>query len=94
MKIPAITGLLLVLLGACATDDASWVNPNLMTDQEIIAYNQSRRIWDQIVCTRGFGIRSHIKKRTCGTLSDLNRRAAATGEQLNIVSFGTPQIYH
>ena len=93
MKILTITGLLLVLLGACAADDGSWVNPNMMTDQEIIAYNQDKRIWDQIMCTRGFGVRSHIKKRTCGTLSELNRRAAATGEQLNIISFGTPQIY-
>lgn len=94
MKILAITGLLLMLLGACAAGDGSWVNPGLMTDQEIIAYNQDKRIWDQIVCSRGFGVRSHIKKRTCGTLSELNRRASATGEQLNTISFGTPQIYH
>ena len=30
MKIPAITGLLLALLGTCAADDGSWVNPSLM----------------------------------------------------------------
>ena len=90
----AISALLLALLGACAATDETRVNPNLMTDEEIIAYNKTQdRIWDQIHCAREFSTRSHIKKRYCGTLSQINRRAASTGEQLNIISFGTPQIY-
>ena len=94
MKIIACIGLLLTLLGGCAANEDSRVNPNTMTDEQIIAYNKTQRIWDQIYCTRKITVRSHIKKRNCATLSQLNRRAAATGEQLNIISFGTPQIYH
>ncbi len=94
MKNIGFTCILLALLAACAANDDSRINPNLMTDEEIIAYNETQdRIWDQIHCTREFKIQSHLKKRYCGTLSQLNRRAASTGEQLNIISFGGPQIY-
>ena len=95
MKSLAFFALLLLVLISCAATDDLRVNPNLMTDEEIIAYNQSQdRIWDHIVCAREFRVQSHIKKRYCGTLSELNRRASATGEQLNIISFGGgPLIY-
>ena len=86
--------LLVFVLSSCATPDSSTINPNLMTDEEIIAYNKTQdRIWDHIVCTREIRVQSHIKKRYCGTLSQLNRRASATGEQLNIISFGGDLIY-
>ena len=94
MKYIALVTLFLALLSACVANDDSRVNPNLMTDEEIIAYNQTQRIWDQIHCTREVRTNSRIKKRYCATLSELNRRASATGEQMNIISFGTPQIYH
>ena len=86
--------LLVFVLSSCATPDSSTINPNLMTDEEIIAYNKTQdRIWDHIVCTREIRVQSHIKKRYCGTLSQLNRRASTTGEQLNIISFGGDLIY-
>ena len=88
------TPLLLLMLNSCIASDSSTVNPNLMTDEEIIAYNKTQdRIWDHIVCAREIRIQSHIKKRYCGTLSELNRRASISGEQLNIISFGGDLIY-
>lgn len=95
MKSLTHSALLLLVITSCSITDGPRVNPNLMSDEEIIAYNKTQdRIWDHIVCTREFRIQSHIKKRYCGTLSELNRRASATGEQLNIISFGSgPLIY-
>lgn len=89
----AVVAALAVLLAACAANDDGRLNFNLMTDEEIIAYNQTQRIWDQVHCTRESDTKSRIKKRYCATLSQLNRRASQTGEQMNIISFGTPQIF-
>ncbi|MDA1370684.1 MAG: hypothetical protein O2971_07985 [Proteobacteria bacterium] len=90
-----LTGLLCTLIAGCAASNDTRVNPSLMSDEQIIAYNRTQeRIWDQIHCVREMRTRSHIKKRYCATLSQLNRRMSTTGEQLNIISFGTPQIWH
>ena len=94
MKSLMLVTMAFLVLVACTAADDSRINPNLMTDEEIIAYNQSQdRIWDHIVCAREFRVQSHIKKRYCGTMSELNRRASATGEQLNIITFGGSLIY-
>ena len=87
--------LLLVLLTACATDDGSRLNPNMMSDEEIVAYNAVQlRVWTEILCIREVSIRSRIRKRHCSTVSEWNERGVSAGEQLNIISFGTPQIFH
>lgn len=94
MKSSILVSLVMPMLLACTVSDDSGINPNLMTDEEIIAYNANQdRIWDHIVCAREFRVQSHIKKRYCGTMSELNRRASANGEQLNIISFGGSLIY-
>lgn len=91
----AFASLLVIVLASCAANDDSRINPSLMTDEQIVAYNRTQdRIWDQIHCVRETHTRSHIKKRYCATLSELNQRMRDTGEQLNIISFGTPQIWH
>jgi|TARA_B100000315_G_scaffold245229_1_gene270874 hypothetical protein len=88
-------GVLMATLFSCASNGSETFNFNRMSDQEIIAYNRTQdRIWDQIFCVREVRTESRIKKRYCATLSQLNRRMATTGEQLNIISFGTPQIWH
>lgn len=85
---------LLALLTACATDDGSRLNPNMMSDEEIVAYNAVQvRVWTEIICIREVSIRSRIRKRHCSTVSEWNERGVSAGEQLNIISFGTPQIF-
>ncbi|MBT3530082.1 MAG: hypothetical protein HOF74_03355 [Gammaproteobacteria bacterium] len=91
-----ISFLALMVVSACtATASESGMNFNLMSDEEILAYNATQdRVWDEVLCIREVRIQSRIKKRHCATASNWNKRGISSAEQLNIISFGTPQIFH
>lgn len=93
----ARSSILFVLpfLVACTATDGDSLNFNLMSDEEIVAYNDiQERIWTEVICIRQVTIRSRIRKRHCMTASQWNKRGISSAEQLNIISFGTPQIFH
>ncbi|GIT23102.1 MAG: hypothetical protein CM1200mP40_27840 [Gammaproteobacteria bacterium] len=57
--------LLVFVLSSCATPDSSTINPNLMTDEEIIAYNKTQdRIWDQLFVPERFEFKVTLKNDT------------------------------
>ncbi len=92
MKFAIPTSLLCILLGACAVDE-NRIYPNAMTNEEIVAYNETQdRIWDRIYCLEDVRIDSRIRKRYCATLTELRRRNISA-EQMNNINFGTTGLF-
>ncbi|MEQ8956230.1 MAG: hypothetical protein RL120_19030 [Gammaproteobacteria bacterium] len=82
----------LLLLAACATSEDT-LHPNSMSYEEILAYNETQdRVWDQIYCVYERRVDSHIRKRHCATLAEL-QQGSMTAEQLNNINFGTPALF-
>ncbi len=80
--------LSIVLIGVgCANSEQSRLNPNLMTDEEIFAYNRTQaNSADHIVCVERSSLGSRLERRECASWSEMNRRMRASGEQLNVVN--------
>lgn len=64
--------------------------PNSMSYEEIIAYNRTVDLWDEIHCTEEVRIGSHIPKRRCETLKELHGLGNSAGDTINTVTTGGP----
>ena len=91
MKLLISCSMLVLIAGCAASEDT--LHPNSMSYEEILAYNETQdNVWDQIYCVRERKVDSHIRKRQCATLAELQQRTM-TAEQLNNINFGTPALF-
>ena len=65
-KFLAVTTLL--ALASCST---TVIPIERMSEEELFAYNKSVDFWDQVYCTNDIRTGSHIRKRVCATLREL-----------------------
>ena len=64
--------------------------PNTMSYEEIVAYNMTVDLWDEIHCTEEVRTGSHISKRRCETLKELHGLGNSAGATINTVTTGGP----
>ena len=57
----------LTMLG-CSTNQLSFER---MTEAQLLAYNESVGLFDQVICTRSKSTASYIYKRTCRTIRQI-----------------------
>ena len=86
----------LVILAACLALAACQVPGgiyNNMSDEEIAAHNMSVEFWDQVYCVSEVRIGSHIRKRHCETLWEMQDGFNHGASQVNTLSFGSASIF-
>ena len=88
MKIYLLFLFSLLSLVACVTQDN--MNFEHMSEAELYEYNRSVSALEQIFCTEQVGTGSHIRKRSCSTVSELIGGQVTT---LDIPSSSSSVIY-
>lgn len=68
MKKIILTVTTILALASC---NSSVIPIERMSEQELFAYNSSVDFWDQVYCTNDIRTGSHIRKRVCATLNEL-----------------------
>lgn len=68
MKKVFLTTIAILTLASCNQTN---IPLERMTELELLAYNDSVAFWDQVYCTNDIRTGSHIRKRTCLTLRQL-----------------------
>lgn len=68
MKKASLAVITLLTLTSC---NLSVIPFERMSEEELFAYNDSAEFWDQVYCMEDIRIGSHIRKRTCATLREL-----------------------
>ncbi len=68
MKALALAGMSIILLSACATPQPRFEQ---MSEDELIAYNESVPFEQQVYCRQEVQVGSHIRKRVCVTVQDM-----------------------
>lgn len=83
-KRPAIA-LLFSLLGltACSSNN---INFERMERDELVAYNRSVDFWDQVYCVDEIRAGSHIRRRHCNTLLEIQNQVDRSASAVNVLS--------
>ncbi len=87
MKVSFLVVFSLSLLSACVTPRPNF---ELMSDEELYAYNSSVAPLEQVYCTKEASTGSYIRRRTCTSLAELLNTNVGT---LNIPSSSTSIRY-
>ena len=62
-----------------------------MSFPELVAYNRTVEPLDQVYCVEEIRVGSHIRRRYCDTLIEIQERLARSASAINVL--GTAQIY-
>ena len=63
--------LVVTTILALASCSATVIPMERMSEEELLAYNNSVDFWDKVYCTNDIRTGSHIRKRVCATLGEL-----------------------
>ena len=90
MNLPTITRFWLAgcafLLTACSS--SAPLNFERMSLSELVTYNRTVEPMDQIYCTEEFRVGSHIRRRRCETLIEIQERVANSASAINVIGTG------
>ena len=89
MKVISLLSVALFFLASC---NSAAVNFNAMSDEEILAYNQSVGQWEQVYCEQRASVRSRVPRRRCRTLLQMHQQNIGNVEAINTISSGKPVI--
>jgi len=67
-------------------------NFNVMTAEEILAYNQTVGQWEQVYCEERASVGSRVPRRRCRTLLQMHQQDVGNVDAINAVSSGKPLI--
>ncbi|GJM12355.1 MAG: hypothetical protein DHS20C12_07580 [Pseudohongiella sp.] len=74
-----------IALSACASNPNE-INFERMDPLELMAYNQSVDFWDQVYCSDEIRAGSHIRRRYCETLIEIQERLNKAVSEVNVLS--------
>ena len=77
--------ILACLFTASCSMNPTGMIPNAMSYDEIIAYNRTVDLWEEIHCQEEIRIGSYIPKRFCGTLRELYYRGSDANQTLSTI---------
>ncbi|MFP6838178.1 MAG: hypothetical protein VB962_01140 [Pseudohongiellaceae bacterium] len=89
MKMISLLSVALFFLVSC---NSAAMNFNVMTDEEILAYNQTVGQWEQVYCEERASVRSRVPRRRCRTLLQMHQQDVGNVDAINAVSSGKPII--
>ena len=82
--------LLTIILNACSSATVPG-DFERMSTAELMAYNRTVEFMDQVYCVDEIRTGSHIRRRHCETLHQINERLSKSASAINII--GTAQLY-
>lgn len=85
MKNAAILGLLGVLVTACANQPPAF---HRMSEKELMAYNATRPVEEQVLCTKETSTTTYIRRTRCQTVQQLVNHNIAAVMALDVMNFG------
>lgn len=73
------------LLGLVACN-SNRINFERMERDELVAYNRSVDFWDQVYCVDEIRAGSHIRRRHCNTLLEIQNQVDRSASAVNVLS--------
>jgi len=89
MKMVSLLSVALFFLVSC---NSAAMNFNAMSDEEIIAYNQTVGQWQHVYCEERASVRSRIPRRRCRTLLQMHQQDVGIVNAINAISSGQSLI--
>lgn len=73
-------------LTACTAVENPQRDFERMNSAELLAYNRTVDFWDQIYCVSEVRAGSHIKRRHCSTLYEIQTQVDRSASEVNVLS--------
>ena len=83
--IAAIVTMVTVMLAACSSNRRPF---NLMTPEELVAYNSIVSVNDMVYCVEDVRTGSHIRKKSCATIAEISSSLENNSYNLDLVNYG------
>jgi starvation-inducible outer membrane lipoprotein len=83
--------VLTALLGSACTSATTGRRFEKMSANELMTYNRSVQFMEQVYCVEEVRTGSHVRRRHCETLYEIQERVAKSASAINIL--GTAQLY-
>ena len=77
------------MVSACQTTDKPF---RKMTDEELIAYNSTVPLEQNVICLKDLRTDSHIRKIRCMTIMDILTEAESNARMVDALNIG-PQLF-
>lgn len=83
--------LLFLILVSCQSSDTGPFRK--MTEEELVAYNLTVPLGENVYCFEGVRTGSHIRKRRCLTLREIVNQVNDTSHALGVLNYGGQSVF-
>lgn len=66
---------------------------NRLSDEQIGQYNSTVGTWDQVYCVSEVRVGSHIRKRHCATILEMQGQGDRSAAIINALNYGSSGIF-
>ena len=87
LLLSTIATLSLLSLAACTSSEGAF---HRMSEEELAAYNATVAGIDQIYCVEEVRAGSHIRRRFCASVGEINQALENQASNLDVINYGPP----